>query len=163
MGVSSRYNNENKKNRSMDDAFEIAKLLKKKDAYDLVLRQTVSNVQGADVLVLSKGERDQENIHLDLYQAKHYSKFPAVTSDKTIGAFASLGVLYDRNKKVFNTEPKIGSAGYSFLGTQKFVKELGQRLETKVMIRKRVIVFSNGFESFKKSGTWKHFDLEAAR
>jgi hypothetical protein len=71
------------------------------------MRQTVSNAQGADVLVLSK--RSNESVAtLDLYQAKHYNNLPSCMSDAVVGAFASLGAAYDKDKKSFDLQPKLG-------------------------------------------------------
>ena len=161
MESESRYDNEKTKNRLKDDAVEIAKLVEGKNEYDLVLRQTISNVQGADVLVLSKRSKDQ-NANLDLYQAKHYNKIPSRASKETIGAFASLGICYEPQENVFRTQPQIGSAAYSFMGTNKFAEKLSQKLKITVSVRKRVVVFSKSWKSFLKS-SWKDFDFEAAK
>lgn len=158
--VNDRYGNERTKARHQPDAYEIAKLLENKDDYDLVLRQSVSNAQGADVMVLSR--RGTEEATVDLYQAKHYSKLPSRGSKHTIDAFASLGVLYDPKSGSFDTKPKTGSAGYSFLGTQVFVNELSDALKIGVKVRKRVVVFSKEWSSFLSTTSWNDFDFEAA-
>jgi hypothetical protein len=159
--VASRYSSEETKNRPKKDADEIAKLLDNKEKYDLVLRQSVGNVQGADVLVLRKAAGDPEAT-LDLYQAKHYNKVPSRGSKETIGAFASLGVLYDATDGSFETEPTTGSAGYTFLGTPKFAEILSEALKIEVRLRKRVVVFSEGWNCFLKSKSWKDFGFESA-
>jgi len=163
--IDSRYGIEQDKSRPKKDAKEIAELLKQKgcDEYDLVLRQTVNNVQGADVLVLSKrlvnGDTGQKEANLDLYQAKHYNKIPSLNSNETTGAFSSLGVDFDAKDDLFETEPKAGSAGYSYKGTQKFVVELSRALDVSVRVRKRVVVFSQGWNSFSKSTSWTKFNF----
>ena len=159
--VMSRYDNEKNKIRLKKDAVEIAKLLNGKNEYDLVLRQTISNVQGADVLVLSKRSEDW-NANLDLYQAKHYNKIPSRASKETIGAFASLGICYEPQGNTLCMQPQIDSAGYNFMGTNKFAEELSEKLQITVSVRKRVVVFSESWESFLKSRSWKDFDFEAA-
>ena len=123
--------------------------------------------QGADVVVLRK--RDKV-VTLDLYQAKNYEKPPSRASAETKSAFASLGVEYggqgrmDGNNLVLDISPKTGSAGYSYLGTDKFISELKQHLgdEVSVEIGKRVVVFACGWDLFANGKTWKHFDFEEA-
>jgi hypothetical protein len=160
--VMTRYKHEEKKNRGKKDVAEIAALLKNKEQYDLVLRQTVGNVQGADVLVLSKKAKENEAT-LDLYQAKHYNKVPSCNSGTIIRAFACLGIEYNPERKSFNTQPTTGSAGYSHKGTEKFVEDLSKALDgIKITVRDRVVVFSQDWESFSKTN-WNTFDFELAK
>jgi ABC-type oligopeptide transport system ATPase subunit len=159
--VTKRYQKEQEKNRAQNDIAEIAVLLQGKKEYVLVMRQTVSNAQGADVLVLSKRFNKSEAT-LDLYQAKHYNNLPSCMSDAVVGAFASLGVAYDKDKKSFDVQPKSGSACYSSMGTNMFTDELSRALSLKLNVRRRVVVFSNEWNAFLNSNWKQSFDFVAA-
>ena len=161
--VVAAYENEATQNRPHCDTDAIADRVRGQTAFDLVLRQTVRNGQGANVMVLSQRKTV---VSLDLYQAKHYNKIPTHTSRETIGALASLGVDYDAAAECrdpFNSEPETGAAGYSYLGIHRFLDYLSCALHTTVNVRNRVVVFSGGWDSFVKGTTWKEFDLEAAK
>jgi hypothetical protein len=125
------------------------------------MRQSVSNAQGADVMVLSK--RMNENLFLDLYQAKHYTRLPGADSQSVQAAFASLGVSYKTHTTLFDTTPKVGTAAYSYLGTQKLVHQLSETFGKKVEIRNRVVVFSSPKKAFRQADSWQSFPWENAR
>jgi len=163
--VNARYENEAKlvKERGRKDAEIIAKKVQGLKEYDVVMRQTVSNVQGADVLVLKKRK---ECVVLDLYQAKNYKKPRSRASVETKSAFASLGVEYVDKGIVeeieLNTSPDTGSAGYSYLRTMRFIDELIDHLCVNVKLGDRVVVFSCEWELFRNSRTWKYFPFKDA-
>jgi hypothetical protein len=122
-----------------DDIDAIMKILEdKKGDFDLIMRQTASNAQGADLMILSR--KDGE-VLLHLFQCKNWTEIPKVRSDKFLKAFWSLGVKMDKGGEV-NYEPNHGSAGYSYLGCQYFAKKLGERLGNQVTIGDRILVFS---------------------
>jgi hypothetical protein len=139
------------------DVTKIVELVGNKAKFDLVMRQTVSNVQGADVLVLSKADAV---ISLDMYQAKHYKTIPGPTTKSIKSAFSSLGVAIVGDD--IHTEPVTGSAGFSYLGTRRFAESLKQKLGTKVLIRKRVLVFSKDWEALSSQTGWGTFKFEKA-
>ena len=145
--VDLRYSNRGQA-LSERDTQEIKQKLKGANEYALVMRQSVSNAQGADVMVLSRS-KTSDTAFLDLFQGKHLTKVPGPTTQKMIHAFASLGVAYDPQNARFLTEPTTGSAGYSYLGTKKLVEKLGSVLNAKVEIRKRVVAFSACWEDCK--------------
>jgi hypothetical protein len=88
--------------------------------FDLVMRQTTPNAQGADVTVLS---RRDEQLCLDLYQAKHLEVIPSLGSNEVRSAFSSFGVSFNQaSDEKFDTLPEVGSAGYSFHGTMVFCR-----------------------------------------
>ena len=74
------------KKHNCHDIGRIANLVAKHKDCDLVMRQTVSNAQGADVIVLSKRGN---TIFLDLYQAKHLGKIPGSKTKEVSQAFSS--------------------------------------------------------------------------
>jgi hypothetical protein len=123
------------------------------------MRQTVSNVQGADVLVLSKAEADTL-ISLDMYQAKHYKTIPGPTTKSIKSAFSSLGVAIVDDE--IHAEPDKGSAGFSYLGTMRFAEALGKKLRMKVQIRKRVLVFSKDWQTLSSQSGWGAFQFKRA-
>ena len=148
------------RNYGVADATAIAELVNPFDEYDLVMRQTVSNAQGADVMVLSK-RIDENEASLDLYQAKHYKNIPGAKSKGVVKAFASLGVAYDDSSLSFTATPDTGSAGYSYLGTLKFVKVLVSKLGYGVEIRDRVVVYSGTWKSM--ASKWEEFPFDEAK
>jgi hypothetical protein len=141
------------------DVTKIAELVGNKAKFDLVMRQTVRNVQGADVLVLSKADAV---ISLDMYQAKHYKTIPGPTtkSINSTSAFSSLGVAIVGDE--IQTEPDTGSAGFSYLGTRRFAESLKQKLGMNVLLRKRVLVFSKDWETLSTQSGWGTFEFEKA-
>jgi hypothetical protein len=140
--VEQRYSTSN--NGDADDIGSIMDLLEDKDYFDLVMRQTVSNAQGADLMILSR--KDAE-VALHLFQCKNLKTIPGVNSKQVWESFESLGVER-REGRVENisVEPDCGSAGYSYLGTQHFAKKLGEKLGTEVKIGHRILVFSKEWE-----------------
>jgi hypothetical protein len=144
------------------DITEIASRIAGYDEFDLVMRQSVSNAQGADVMVLSK--RLDGHLFLDLYQAKHHSNTLSGPGSQSFRcAFASLGVSYNKQVTLFDTAPKSGAAGYSYLGTQKLVEELEEKFREKVEIRHRVVVLSNPMKALQQANSWRLFPWEKAR
>ena len=157
------------KKHNCHDIGRIANLVAKHKDCDLVMRQTVSNAQGADVIVLSKRGN---TIFLDLYQAKYLDKIPGQKNQEVAQAFSSLGVLYncEEEKECFNTDPKQGSAGYTnhctWILTNKleeaFIAKSKEKVE--VEVRNRVVVYSKKGNSKKdKFGStpagWENFCL----
>ena len=148
-----------------DDVGRIANLVAKHKDCDLVMRQTVSNAQGADVIVLSKRGNV---ISLDLYQAKHLDKIPGSKTKEVSQAFSSLGVLYNfvEGKECFNTDPKQDSAGYSNECTRiltnnlkvAFMAESKEKVE--VEVRNRVVVYSRKGEL---GSGWDNFPFKEAQ
>ena len=62
-------------------------------------------------------------------------------------SFESLGVERREGREDnIDVEPNCGSAGYSYLGTQHFAKNLGRKLGTEVKIGHRILVFSKEWE-----------------
>jgi hypothetical protein len=131
------------------------------------MRQTVSNAQGADVIVLSKRKHE---ISLDLYQAKHLVEIPGSKRQAVTKAFSSLGVLYnymENEKECFNIDPKQDSAaGYSNECTKILTKKLKDAFMSKlkekveVKVRNRIVVYS------RKGGLgdgWKTFPFKEAQ
>ena len=157
--INQRYSSEQTVNRLASDVDEIASLVAGKANYDLVLRQTVGNAQGADVMVLRNRKQEKEAT-LDLYQAKHYKKFPSRSSKETIRAFASLGVRYDAG--MIETRPTTGSEAYSYVGTLKFAQSLSSKLGIPVSIGKRIVVFSGAWNSLLECRSWNEFRFEEA-
>jgi len=155
--VKSRYEGVDKKERAGNDVKLIASKVADCTDFDVVMRQTVSNVQGADVMVLRK--RSGDSAFLDLYQAKHYAKPPSRCSNKTTEAFASLGVRYEGKSNELNTSPETGSAGYSHKGIHFFISALIEELGFSVEFGNRIVAFSCQWERFVKSTTWKDFPL----
>jgi hypothetical protein len=126
-----------KYNSGDDDIDAIMDLLEDKKDFDLVMRQTASNAQGADLMVLSRKHGD---VVLHLFQCKNWNMFPGVKSEEFEESLWSLGVKVD--EEGINSMPGSGSAGYSYLGTQHFAKKLGEELGTEVKIGDRVLVIS---------------------
>jgi hypothetical protein len=122
-----------------NDIGTIMDMLEDKIDFDLVLRQTVSNAQGADLMILS---RKEGNVVLHLFQCKNVKSIPGVYSIRFAEWFQSLGVQVDKGDNNVNVEPDCGSAGYSFLGTQHLAQKLGEKLGTQVTIGHRILVFS---------------------
>ena len=114
-------------------------LLKDKEDVDLVIRQTVSNAQGADLMILS---RTGGRVALNLFQCKNVESIPRMGSKAFMEYFSSVGVTIEMDGEIIDVEPKSGSAGYSYLGTDYFAKKLGEKLGTEVHIDSRVMVFS---------------------
>ncbi|CAB9513469.1 expressed unknown protein [Seminavis robusta] len=158
--VESRYKGEADKERVGKDVELIAEKVADLTDFDVVIRQTVSTVQGADVMVLRK--RRDESAFLDLYQAKHYARPPSRRSKMTKEAFASLGVRYEGISHELDISPKTGSAGYSHKGIDFFISALKKTLGFQVEFGNRIVAFSCQWESFVKSTTWKDFPFESA-
>jgi hypothetical protein len=122
------------------DIGTIKSMLKgKKNDFDLVMRQTVANAQGADVMILS---RKVGKVTLHLFQCKNMKTIPGVNTGKFVESFRSLGVNVSKGGKDIDVEPQYGSAGFSYLGTQHFARKLGEKLGTPVTIGHRILVFS---------------------
>jgi hypothetical protein len=142
--VKERYeqrNNPNDDNHE-NDIDKIINLLKDKDDFDLVLRQTVGNAHGADVMILS---RNDGKVVLHLFCCSKQTKdIPSINFKSIVESLGSLGVKLGNNShgEDMDTEPLYGKAGYSYLGTQYFANKLGEGLETKVEIGHRILIFS---------------------
>lgn len=154
--VQARYESEASTDRPHDDIKRILSLVEHYSNWDVVLRQTVGNVQGANVMVLSK-RKDTDTVSIDLYQGKHKRKVPGPKSKFMKDAFASLGVQYEVDSEEnykFNTNPEAGSAGFTRKGLQVFLSKLSSELRAEVQIRHRIVVFSTKWELFDDQ-TWK--------
>ena len=131
------------KNCNYNDIGSIKDMVEKKDYFYLVMRQTASNAQGADLMILSgMGEK----LVLDLFQCKNWDWIPGEDSKALGECFRPLGVKLDQGGKCVDVEPNSGSAGYSYLGTQHFAEELGKKLGKKVEIGNRIVIFSKKWE-----------------
>jgi len=127
-------------NAPCGDIRAIQTLLEGRDAYTLVLRQTVADAQGADVLLLTKAEGSQ-SATLDLFRCKPMQWYEE--------ALWSIGVqLRDAPRAPTNGlagysvshQPTTGLAGYSYLGTLKLAEALQDILRCEVTIRHRCLV-----------------------
>lgn len=155
--LSNRYGSGDRK----DDISNIACLIEGHKEYDLVLTHSVTNVQGADVMVLRK-TAEQRPVYLDLFQAKHYDTVPSASGKTMKVAFASLGVAYDKDSKTFNVTPNTGSAGYSYLGIKLFVDRLSEVFQEQIHIGHRIIVFSQKSDQMIKKPSWNDFPWQPA-
>ena len=101
------------------------------------MRQTVSNAQGPDLMILS---RNDGTVVLHLFQCKNLKKSPTMRSDQFIEAFWSLGVKINKEEQDIHCEPDHGSAGYSYHGIQHLARKLGEKLGSHVTIGNRTLV-----------------------
>ena len=115
--VVAAYENEATQNRPHCDTDAIADRVRGQTAFDLVLRQTVRNGQGANVMVLSQRKTV---VSLDLYQAKHYNKFQRTLRGRPLVRWRlwvstmmqpqSVGTRSTRNRRL--ARPGIATWGY---------------------------------------------------